>query len=169
MFVRPMKASSVYTNVDHLCVSTKAARCYTAGVIDGMRSVLESDSRVAYALLFGSRARGGAHGRSDVDIALGLVPGARLSVHEIGDLISRLEAVTGQEVDLVLLDEASPGLAYRAFRDGRVILQRDRGAFVARKARAILEYLDFKPVEEQLAHAVLQAGHRLPRRLTTRV
>ena len=134
--------------------------CYTAPVIDGIRSVLESDPRVAFALLFGSRGRGRAHERSDVDIAVGLAPDRRLSVREIGDLISRLETASGHPVDLVLLDEASPGLAYRAFRDGRVIFHRDRSAFVARKARAILEYLDFRPVEEQFAHAVLQAGHR---------
>ena len=85
--------------------------------------------------------------RSDIDIAVGLAPDVRLSVREIGDLISRLETALGQPVDLVLLDEASPGLAYRAFRDGRMIYLRDRGAFVARKARAILEYLDFRPVD----------------------
>jgi predicted nucleotidyltransferase len=129
-------------------------------VIDRIRSVLEVDPRVAYALLFGSRGRGRAHTGSDIDIALGLVTGSRLSVHEIGDMISRLEAVAGQAVDLVLLDEAPPGLAYRAFRDGRVILEKDRRAFVDRKARAILEYLDFKPVEEEFAQAVLQAGNR---------
>ena len=60
----------------------------------------------------------------------------------------------------MLLDEAGPGLAYRAFRDGRVILERDRRALVERKARAILEYLDFRPVEEIFTRAVLRAGFR---------
>jgi len=60
----------------------------------------------------------------------------------------------------VLLDEAGPGLAYRVFRDGRVILDRDRRALVQRKARAILEYLDFRPVEETFTRAVLGAGFR---------
>ena len=79
---------------------------------------------------------------------------------EIGDLVSRLEAVVHRTVDLVILDEAGPGLAYRVFRDGRVLLERDRKAFVERKARAILEYLDFKPVEETFTRAVLGAGRR---------
>jgi predicted nucleotidyltransferase len=122
--------------------------------------VLEADTRIAYAILFGSRGRESAHGRSDTDLGIGLVPGARLSVVELGDLLSRLETAAGGPVDLVLLDEAGPGLAYRAFRDGRVILERDRRALVARKARAILEYLDFRPVEETFTHAVLGAGHR---------
>ena len=131
---------------------------YTARVIDRLRAVLETDSRIAYALVFGSRARGSAHAQSDADVAIGLAPGARLSTREVGDLVSRLEAAARSTVDLVMLDEAGPGLAYRVFRDGRVVFERDRSAFVERKARAILEYLDFKPVEETFARAVLGAG-----------
>jgi predicted nucleotidyltransferase len=134
------------------------ARCYTAGVIERLRSELEADPRVAYAILFGSRGRGSAHARSDTDVAIGLTRGASLSAAEVGDLLSRLEAAAGGPVDLVLLDEAGPALAYRVFRDGRVILEKDRRALVQRKARAILEYLDFRPVEETLTRAVLGAG-----------
>jgi predicted nucleotidyltransferase len=129
-------------------------------VIERLRSVLEADPRVAYAILFGSRGRGSAHETSDTDLGLGLTRGTRLSVMELGDLLSRLEAAAGGPVDVVLLDEAGPGLAYRAFRDGRVILEKDRLALVERKARAILEYLDFRPIEETFTRAVLGAGHR---------
>jgi predicted nucleotidyltransferase len=128
-------------------------------VIERLRDVLEANPRIAYAILFGSRGRGAAHGESDTDLAVGLTRGARLSVIELGDLLSRLETAAGGPVDVVLLDEAGPGLAYRAFRDGRVIFERDRAALVARKARAILEYLDFRPVEETFTRAVLGASH----------
>lgn len=127
---------------------------------DRLRSLLEADPRIAYAILFGSRGRGSAHGQSDTDLAVGLAQGASLSVVELGDLLSRLETAAGGPVDLVLLDEAGPGLAYRVFRDGRVVFERDRAALVARKARAILEYLDFRPVEQTFTRAVLGAGHR---------
>jgi len=129
-------------------------------VIERLRPVLEADPRIAYAILFGSRGRGSAHDRSDTDLAVGLARGARLSVTEIGELVSRLESAAGGRVDLVLLDEAGPGLAYRAFRDGRVVFERDRSALVGRKARAILEYLDFRPIEETFTRAVLGASHR---------
>jgi len=129
-------------------------------VIEQLRRVLEADPRVAYAILFGSRGRESAHARSDADVAIGLTRGAALSAAEVGELLSRLEAATGSPVDLVLLDEAGPGLAYRVFRDGRVILERDRRALVQRKVRAILEYLDFRPVEETFTRAVLGASPR---------
>ena len=122
--------------------------------------MLEADPRIAYAILFGSRGRGAAHERSDADLGVGLAHGARLTVAEIGELVSRLEAAAGENVDLVLLDEAGPSLAYRAFRDGRVVFARDESALVARKVRAILEYLDFRPIEETFTRAVLGAARR---------
>jgi predicted nucleotidyltransferase len=127
-------------------------------VIEAIREILAGDSRVAYALLFGSSARGRAHSASDVDVAVGLVPGARLSAGDVGDLISRLESAAGRPVDLVVLDEAPPALAYRVFRDGIELTIRDRAALVDRKARAILEYLDFRPIEELCASGVLAAA-----------
>jgi hypothetical protein len=125
-----------------------------ARAIDRLRGVLEGESRVAYALLFGSRARGTPHAESDVDVALAWTAGAP-DVLVIGDLVTRLERAAGRPVHLVFIDEAPPGLAYRVFRDSQPILVRDRRALVSRRARAILEYLDFRPVEEQFARAVL--------------
>ena len=98
------------------------------------------------------------HGGSDIDLALGLSSGVELSVLELGDLAARLEAAAGRPVDLVLLDEAPPGLAYRVFRFGLELVVRDRRALVDRKARAILEYLDFRPVEELCTKGVLAAA-----------
>ena len=110
---------------------------------------------VAFALVFGSRARGTPHAGSDVDVALGFGPDRRPAAREIGAIVSRLEEATGRSVDIIILGHAPPGLAYRVFRDGIVILARDRGALIERKVRAILEYLDFQPVERMFSNAVL--------------
>ena len=110
---------------------------------------------VAFALVFGSSARGTAHAGSDVDVALGFGHGRRPATRELGAIVSRIEAATGQAVDLVVLEDAPPGLAYRVFRDGVAVLVRDRSALVERKARAILEYLDYRPIEDALSKAVL--------------
>jgi predicted nucleotidyltransferase len=125
---------------------------------EALRHVLEQDPRVSYALVFGSSARGTAGPHSDLDVAVGLAAGVRLTALELGSLVAKLEDAAGGPVDLVLLDEAPPGLAYRIFRDGRPIVERDRPAMVARKARAILEYLDFQPIEELFARGVLDAA-----------
>jgi predicted nucleotidyltransferase len=123
--------------------------------IEGLRTVLDADPRIAYAVAFGSSATGSAHASSDVDVAIGLVEGRHLDVLDLGALTARLEAAAGRPVDLILLDEAPPGLAYRVFRDGHAIVTRDPHALARRRARAILEYLDFRPIEELFTRGVL--------------
>ena len=127
---------------------------------EGIVAALRSDPRIAYALVFGSTARGSGHAGSDLDIGVGLVPGVYPDPLEFGALVARLEVAAAQSVDLVILDRAAPGLAYRAFRDGEVVFERDHARLVERKARAIVEYLDFEPVERALAEGALRAAAR---------
>lgn len=128
-------------------------------MVERLRAVLEADPRIAYALLFGSRPRGKAHAKSDLDVAVGLSDRVRLDALGVGELIARMEAATGTPVDLVLLDEAPPGLAYRIFRDGTTLVARDERALKTRRSKAILDYLDFQPIEEACARAVLASRH----------
>jgi predicted nucleotidyltransferase len=127
---------------------------------DRLRAALEHEPDLAYAVLFGSAARDALRPDSDVDIAVELRPAARLDREALGALMIRLEAAAERHVDLVLLEDAAPPLAYRIFRDGRVIIERDHAALARRKARAILDYLDFKPVEDRCAEGVLRATAR---------
>ena len=127
--------------------------------MEALQRVLADDPRVAYALLFGSGARGDTHEGSDLDVAIAFRAGVMADTHALGDLVSALEgAAGGRRIDLLLIDEAPPPVAYRAFRDGVVLVENDHRAFAARKARAILEYLDFRPVEALAARGVLSAA-----------
>ena len=126
--------------------------------MEALRRALEKEPKLAYALVFGSRAKGSAHAGSDLDLAVGVTPGTKLSPLELGSLVSILESATGQTIDIVLLDGAPPAVAYRVFRDGRVVLERDHAALVERKTRAILDYLDFRPLEEIAVRGVLAAA-----------
>jgi len=132
-------------------------------MLEVLRRALEAEPDVVNALLFGSRARGTERPDSDVDIAVELTAGAAPDVQSLGALVARLESAAGRPVGLVLLDEAPAPLAYRIFRDGHVLVERDHATLVARKARAILDYLDFKPVEERCAAGVLRVAAALGR------
>ncbi len=125
---------------------------------EAIRTVLAADTRIAYARLFGSAATNHGTPFSDVDIAIGLEEHTTLDRRAVGELITDLERATGRPVDLVLLDEAPPALAYRVFRDGRLVFEADHTALVRREAQAILAYLDFRPIEQICARAVLDAA-----------
>jgi predicted nucleotidyltransferase len=127
-------------------------------MLDELRHVLADEPDIAYAVVFGSNARRAARPESDVDIAIELRPTASRDVHALGSLAARLESAAGRRVDLVLLDEAPASLAYRIFRDGRVLVEHDHRVMVARKARAMLAYLDWKPVEERCAEGILRVA-----------
>lgn len=129
-------------------------------MLDDLRRVLASEPAISYALVFGSAARESLHSDSDVDVAIELLPGAPRDVLALGALAARLESAVRRRIDLVLLDEAPPPLAYRVFRDGQIVLEHDHAALVRRKARAVLEYLDFKPIEDLCADGVLRAAAR---------
>ncbi len=125
-------------------------------MFERLREAVESDPRLSYALLFGSSARGTAHADSDVDIAVGLREGVCPDALDLGWLTARLEQAAGRPVHLVILDEAPPGLAYRVFRDGQVLFCGDDRSLGARRARAVLEYLDFQPFEAIAVRGVLE-------------
>ena len=128
----------------------------TPSQMKAMARVLEADSRIAYGLIFGSVARDRAHASSDVDVAVESVAGVRLDALALGRLVADLEHASGHAVDLVLLDEARPSLAYRVFRDGIVVFVRNRSAMVERRARAVMDYLDYRPFEAAFVRGVLQ-------------
>jgi predicted nucleotidyltransferase len=128
--------------------------------VNAIRDVLNRDPRIAYALLFGSSARGTSHQESDVDVAVGLATGVSMSPADTGALIADLEQAAGRNVDLVFVHEAPPALAYRIFRDGAILIERDHGAMTEHKVRAILDYLDFRPIEDIAVKGVLAAAAR---------
>jgi predicted nucleotidyltransferase len=84
---------------------------------------IEGQSAVEMAVLFGSMATGKAGPRSDVDIGVVCVAGGSLSWNERFDLALDLERSLHREVDLVVLDEATPLLRLEAAR-GRCLYER---------------------------------------------
>jgi uncharacterized protein len=125
---------------------------------EAIREVLASEPRIAYALVFGSQAVGRATAHSDVDVAVASSSGEGFDRHTLGTLIASLERAANRPVHLVVLDQAPPALAYRVFRDGRLLVEHDAAAHTRDRARAILGYLDFNPVEQLCARAILESA-----------
>jgi len=127
-----------------------------AAALDRLRDVLDRD-QVAAAYLFGSQGRGNPGPLSDVDVAVWTSPD--LDARERFQLRLQLaraaeQALGGQTVDLVVLDDASPLLRHRAWRDGELLLDRDPRTRVRDEARTLVEYLDTKPLRAGTAAGV---------------
>jgi uncharacterized protein len=127
-----------------------------AGAIERLHDVLDREGVVA-AMLIGSQARAKAGPLSDIDIGVwhdpGLDPGERLQLQlSLGAAAS--EALGTDEVDIVLLNRATPLMRHRAVRDARRLVERDAKTRVQLESRAILDYLDTKPLRAELARGM---------------
>lgn len=112
---------------------------------------------VVAAMLIGSQARGTPGPLSDVDIAVwhdeGLDPAGRLRL-QLDLLGAASEALRTDEIDIVMLNRAPPLLRHRAIRDAKLLIDRDPVARVRLDARALLDYLDTKPLRAEMSRGL---------------
>lgn len=80
--------------------------------------VAAAEPRILALYLFGSRAKGEAHERSDVD--LGVLFAERVDLREVIRLEARFEERLGQPVDLVDAGSCDPFLALRVIQGERL-------------------------------------------------
>lgn len=108
---------------------------------------------IATVYLFGSVARGTAHPRSDVDVAMLFdhdPPRTLAGLHL--DLQADLEDHLGLPVQLVVLNRADADLVHNVLLDARLILDRDPGRRVDFEVRKRSEYFDLLPFLERYRH-----------------
>lgn len=106
--------------------------------IKKLKSFFSERKEINTAIVFGSFAKGRMHADSDIDIAILL----RRKIPDVFDhqakLSIDLEHLMGREVDVIILNTASPHLAFRATREGKIIYQRDQriwSQFIVRNLR----------------------------------
>jgi predicted nucleotidyltransferase len=93
-------------------------------------------------ILFGSRARGDAHSRSDWDFGYLAAPGADVAAL----LAAIVEALGSDRVDLADLARAGGLLRFRAARDGLVIYEAEANAGDRFRLEAARFWHDVEPV-----------------------
>jgi predicted nucleotidyltransferase len=123
-----------------------------AAALERLSKALDCEGVVA-AMLIGSQARGTAGPLSDIDIAVWRDPGldsrARFDL-QLVLVDSAARALSTDEIDVVLLNDAPPLMCHRAIRDGKRLVERDYNERVRLETRAILDYLDTEPLRIEL-------------------
>ena len=117
-------------------------------LVERVKRALAPRVEILEAYLFGSHARGDAHGQSDIDIAV-YVDEARTEAGPFGyqaDLTTHLmDALETNAVDVVGLNTAPPLLYHRVLRDGVRLLSRDLRATTTRAGTSALAVLRLHP------------------------
>jgi len=124
-------------------------------VVERLRAFASEHPEVVAVYVFGSEASGSAGALSDIDIALLLDEDAlaRLSDEQplgaTAHYTATLQAVLRRpDADVALLHQASPLLAHRVIDQGELVFCRDDRARAAFHARALMRYLDTRPLRQ---------------------
>ncbi len=123
----------------------------------------KSRDEVSALYLFGSAAMGRAIKDSDIDVAV-LINENRLKRksfdHLNNDYYNASPSFSLRPVDIVILNTASPYLKHRVLKTGEILFDRNRKLRVNFTAKAIVEYIDFRPIEEIFNRAVANRVRR---------
>ncbi|MGI6285867.1 nucleotidyltransferase domain-containing protein [Neomoorella humiferrea] len=92
-----------------------------------LKSYFNEQQNIRMAFLFGSRAKGRARPGSDADVGIYLEPGyTRQDIYRIWN---ELEDMLGLKVDLLVLNETTPSLAWTALK-GKPLFIRDQSFYI---------------------------------------
>ncbi|MBI4848948.1 MAG: nucleotidyltransferase domain-containing protein [Nitrospirae bacterium] len=118
---------------------------------------------VSALYLFGSLAKSRGTKESDIDIAI-LVNEKQLKRRNFERLKNEYylasPTFTLRLVDIIILNTASPYLKHRVLKTGRILFDKNRKLRVNFTAKAIIEYLDFRPIEDIFNKAVANRFRR---------
>lgn len=123
----------------------------------------KSRKEVAVLYLFGSCAVSRELKESDIDIAVLIDEKKlqRINFEQLKTIYYKASpSFSLREVDITVLNTASTYLKHRVIKSGKVLFDRNRRLRVRFTTQAIIEYLDFKPIEEIFNKAVANRFRR---------
>lgn len=114
-----------------------------------LRSLGQAHRPIRALYLFGSQATGKTGPLSDIDVAVLLdekaVRPERFFRFRLELIAAAARGCRRPDVEVVILNEATPVLKYEVVRAGRLVYERDRSLRIEFEARAVQHYLDLEP------------------------
>lgn len=128
-------------------------------LLGAIQRALASSPHVQAALLFGSHATGRARADSDIDVAVLLdeAPPASAKKNALMSLASALgKELRADRLDVVLLNDAPPKLAFHILQHGVVAFDKDRVPLHRFRVATYSRHADYEPVERLFRSATKQ-------------
>ncbi len=107
-----------------------------------VKEYLSMRNDIAFAFLFGSSAKGETTALSDLDIAFFF--NRRVDFDKIYELREDLSGLLRTEVDVVVLNNASPIIRMQVLKKGAILVNKDRRAYNEFFVSTVKEYDDLK-------------------------
>ncbi|MGD9974442.1 MAG: nucleotidyltransferase domain-containing protein, partial [Desulfatirhabdiaceae bacterium] len=120
---------------------------------------VRQDTDIRCAILFGSAATGTLKPLSDIDLAVLLsnTLNKEERIQKQLDLLDICNTVfKTDEIDLVVLNDASPRFVHNILKTGKLLFTIDKNEFIDFRERITREYLDFKFFRNSFEHAFME-------------
>ena len=111
-------------------------------IIEKCKNVLMKYENILFAYIFGSYAKGNMRADSDVDIGIYLKE--EMNIEEYLKIRMDLTKICKRQVELVVLNAATPLLKYEIYKNNILLFTRDRTIESNYKVKILFEYNDIK-------------------------
>lgn len=115
-------------------------------IISLLREFFSKQLNIQLSFLFGSYVKGYLTSESDIDVAILFDKAPDLST--LIELKSDLENILNKEIDIAILNTASPILKMQVLKNGRLIFKRDDKVYNKFFVNTINQYDDLKRVRK---------------------
>lgn len=127
-------------------------------LIKTLREFFQKEEGVLFCYLFGSQATERTNSESDVDLGLFFDENKIDNFfNKRIELIVELSKTTKKEVDVVVLNNASPFLRFVILKEGKLIFEKSKDQRIDFELKALNEYFDFKPILERYNQKLLNS------------
>ncbi len=110
--------------------------------IENCKNILIEYKDIIFAYIFGSYAQNKIREDSDIDIAIYLKN--KLDIDTYLEIKMELSEATKREVDVVILNDATPLLKYEIYKNNILLFTRDETIESNYKVKTLFEYDDMK-------------------------
>ncbi|HWR59515.1 MAG TPA: nucleotidyltransferase domain-containing protein [Thermodesulfovibrionales bacterium] len=132
--------------------------------IERIVAYFKGRDEVTALYLFGSLSKRRENSDSDIDVAV-LIDEAKSERLDFDrhkkEYYNASPTFSLRPVDIVILNTAPPFLKHQILKSGKILFDRNRGLRVRFTARAIMEYLDFKPLQDIMLRGVTERFRRV--------
>jgi len=121
-----------------------------------IKSYLTEHPAIFVAFLYGSHATGRVNSGSDIDIALLYDRNLLPDVEQRLQLVDNLISITKRDVDLLILNDASPIICMQVLRKGKIIFERNHQAYLDFFVKTVNKYDDLKRVRSGIEKNLME-------------
>lgn len=121
---------------------------------DTLKGFFEGKKNILLAFLFGSAAKNQMTHHSDIDI--GILFKKNPDFFESNELRNELEAILGKDVDIAVLNNASPVLKMQVLKKGNPLYIKERRCYNEFFVDTVNQYYDLKRIRKVCEDGILK-------------